>query len=114
MWDWLGPLLGAVGAFLVTSVPLYLRIAADRRKAVAEKTKTSITADRQARRDTIEEWKAVCETLREDRDSDRKLIHDLRDDLGAVSNRLAVCEATRAAQEKRLDALEKGRAEGKT
>lgn len=105
MWDWLAPLLTAVATFLATSVPLYLVIVRDRRKALADGSKASVNANRQTRRDTIEEWKAVVDTLRQDRDSDRQLIHGLRNDLQDVTVRLAVCES-------KWEAHEKGRKEG--
>lgn len=47
---------------------------------------------KESRKDAIAEWEAIVTGLKADRDSDRKLIHELRNDQQTLKNRLAVCE----------------------
>jgi uncharacterized membrane-anchored protein YhcB (DUF1043 family) len=114
MWEWLGPLLIAVGSFLGVLVGLYLRVRQDARKGSTDKDKQQVEAARKERRDAINEWQQVVESLRQDRNSDRELVHDLREDMQQVYNKLAInqtlleeCVRDRLDLRRRVEGMER-------
>jgi hypothetical protein len=132
--DWVA-VLGAVGTLAVTVTGglgvWYLRILkaqqAHERELEKEKAEESrkarkdeATEDRRHRRETNDELKDVIELQRKDRESDRALIHALRNDVNQVQTALMVaqkqleqsqrnhekCEQDRQQLERRVAALE--------
>jgi chromosome segregation ATPase len=98
--------LGALGTLAGVLVGLYLKVLHDKHKLDREK----FDAERAAKREDMEETtkkkrddardkdrelKQVVELLRADRDSDRDLIHQLRNDCNTMAMKLAVCDADR-------------------
>jgi hypothetical protein len=103
MWEWLAPVLGAIGGFLTVAVPLYIKLRQDAGQRINEVEKRAQESQRKERRDAIAEWQQVVEDLRQDRESDRKLVHDLRGDLQLKDNQLAICNAQRQQAERERD-----------
>lgn len=101
-WDYLGPILGGLVGLVPTMVTQLLRVLDSRRKSEAENEQLERAHELSQRKSTFDEMSSVIAMLRQDRDSDRELIHDLRTDVQQMSNRLAVCEANRAEQDKKL------------
>jgi len=104
-------LLTGLGGLLVTGVPLYLKIVQDRRKAVRESNRILREGNREDRKDAIDEMSRVIDILQKERAVDRQEMHDLRDAQGVLSNRLAVCEANRTEQDKKIAAQDRRIAE---
>lgn len=110
MWEWLGPVLGAVGGFLTVVVPLYLKVRQDaarhraevERAAVdlAKKTQESVRKDR---RDAMDEYRQALEDVRLDRVSDRELVHGLRNDCQQLTAENAVLRAQKEQAERDRD-----------
>jgi hypothetical protein len=125
--DWVA-VAGAVGTLAVTVTGAlgawYLKILkeqqAHERELEKEKAeekrkdrKDEATEDRRHRRETNDELKEVIEMQRRDRDSDRALIHALRNDVNEVKMALVLCqkhhekcEQDRQLLERRVAALE--------
>lgn len=110
MWEWLGPVLGAVGGFLTVVVPLYLKVRQDaaRHRAeveraaadLAKKTQESVRKDR---RDAMDEYRQALEDVRLDRVSDRELVHGLRNDCQQLTAENAVLRAQKEQAERDRD-----------
>lgn len=56
--------------------------------------------------DILKEYKQLVKEQKAEREEDRQLIHDLRDELNAVKLGLAICKAGRAKADERIAALE--------
>jgi hypothetical protein len=103
--DW-SVVIGAVGAAVVLVVGAlggwYLKILSARaaldqtRRAADEKARAATAAaDRREKRDTTDELYRLLDAKEKDIQEYRDLIHGFRDDMGLLSNRLAVCEYDR-------------------
>lgn len=68
-----------------------------------ERKSQNVKDARQQRKDAIDEYRRVIEALHLDRESDRKLIHDLRGDLQAEKTLRAVAEAKLEQAERERD-----------
>lgn len=128
MGDWFGPFLaggGAVGVITAISVLIHRwyvargSLAKDTAQAAkdtaeagvittgAEIDVVRVEAEIQDRRDAIaiRELRRSQELMRQDRELDRKEIHDLRGELGVVKQQLTLCQIDCARKDARIDAL---------
>jgi hypothetical protein len=72
------------------------------KKADLDVRKHQSAEDRKDRKDALDQMKEVVQMYKLDKESDRKLVHELRGELQASSNERAICEHIRKVQERRL------------
>ena len=116
---------GVVGGIVVVGgalVSWWLRYRKESVETRATVTETDLKAEerraaleRKQRKDALDEWRQTVLDLRADREADRKLIHDLRDEFNAeklkhvvTQSRLDACEADRQEMRERIEGLEGG------
>lgn len=101
--------LAALGGAAVTFGGQYVKVLVTKGKEAREDKKSDLATRRQLsaeerkdRKDALDQMREVVKMYQADKDSDRKLIHDLRSELQASHNERVICEHVRRVQERRM------------